>query len=104
MKIQEMRSGLAHMPKGSHTHASGLEDFSDLISRDQPIAPARTHSLTLAAGSPLDEPHWSVVSFSKREAAGLTYKQALQRIAELDSTGVSGLCIVTDTAAENVSS
>jgi hypothetical protein len=101
MKIQEMRSGLAHLPKRSPADSPG-EDFSDLISRKDPSPAQRPHGLTLATGSELEEPHWSVISFSKREASGLTYKQASQRIAELDAAGIAGLCIVTDAAAEHV--
>ena len=101
MKIQEMRSGLAHMPKRSADRSVG-EDFSDLISRNEPVQPEKPRGLSLAAGSELDEPRWAVVSFSRREASGLTYKQAAQRMAELDSAGIAGLCIVTDAAAEHV--
>lgn len=52
--------------------------------------------------SELEQPLWSVVSFARREADGLTYAEAETKMAELDSSGVSGLCIVTLDAAGRV--
>jgi hypothetical protein len=52
--------------------------------------------------SELEQPQWSVISFARREADGLTYTQAEQKLAELDSSGVAGLCIVTLDAAGRV--
>ena len=46
---------------------------------------------------------WSVVSFDKCEASGLTYPEAAQRLAELDAKRVAGLCILTDEAAARLS-
>lgn len=45
---------------------------------------------------------WSVVSFDKREAGNLTYEQAEAKIQELIAQKVSGLCIITDEAAERI--
>lgn len=45
---------------------------------------------------------WSVISFEKREASGLTYVDAEQRLKELERAGISGLCIVTDEAAGRI--
>lgn len=53
--------------------------------------------------SELDEPIWSVVSFDRCEASGLTYAAAAQKMAELDAGKVSGLCVVTDEAASRIS-
>ena len=53
-------------------------------------------------GSELDQPAWSVISFEKCEASGLTYPQAMNKLAELESQKASGLCIVTDEAARRV--
>jgi hypothetical protein len=53
--------------------------------------------------SELDEPIWSVVSFDRCEASGLTYAAAAQKMAELDARKVSGLCVVTDEAASRIS-
>jgi hypothetical protein len=52
--------------------------------------------------SELEQPLWSVISFARREADGLTYTEAETKMAELDSSGVSGLCIVTTDAAGRV--
>lgn len=51
------------------------------------------------SASELREPRWSVISFTKVEASGLTYVQAEQKIKELEAQKVSGLCIVTDETA-----
>lgn len=53
--------------------------------------------------SELDMPVWSVVSFDRCEASGLTYAEARQKLADLESQKISGLCIVTDEAASRVS-
>ena len=55
-----------------------------------------------AAASELDSPLWSVVSFERREAGGLTYDQAVVCLSELNADGVAGLCIITDKAAKNI--
>ncbi len=47
----------------------------------------------------LDQPIWTVVSFSQIEAGGMTYAQADKLMSELDVLGVAGLCITTDKAA-----
>lgn len=45
---------------------------------------------------------WSVISFEKCEASGLTYAEAMRRMAELDNQRIAGLCIVTDEAAARI--
>jgi hypothetical protein len=57
---------------------------------------------TESASSELDLPQWSVVSFDKCEASGLTYPAASKLMSEMDAAGVYGLCIVTDEAAARV--
>ncbi len=57
--------------------------------------------------SELNERLWAVLSERGREAAGLTYEEAAGLVRELRGDGangrkVSGLCIVTDRAAEHV--
>ncbi|HMU32672.1 MAG TPA: hypothetical protein PKC89_02290 [Pyrinomonadaceae bacterium] len=91
MRIQEMRSGLAHFPKRVD------EIDIDEIFRRVMAEPGQPE---LAALSDLEEPRWSVVSFSGLEAGGLTYKQATALIDELEKHDISGLCIVTDEAAQ----
>ena len=49
--------------------------------------------------SELDSQLWSVVSFDKCEASGLTYNAAAELMSKKEAAGVYGLCIVTDDAA-----
>ena len=52
--------------------------------------------------SELDSPIWSVIAFDRCEASGLTYREATNKIIELEACNVSGLCVVTDAAAAKV--
>lgn len=52
--------------------------------------------------SELNKPMWSVVSFEKVVQDGLTYDEALQKMQELIEQKTSGLCIITDSAAQNI--
>ncbi len=98
MKIQEMRPGVLHLNK--RLEAERREDFFDIFASEQADAPVeRTPPLIL---SEMDQPRWSVVSFDRREAGGLSYSQALALLSDLDDRGVAGLCIVTDDAAERI--
>ena len=45
---------------------------------------------------------WSVVSFDKLEAGGLTYQQASEKLLELQASKTPGLCIITDSAAKRL--
>jgi len=54
--------------------------------------------------SELSEPRWSVVTFEQCAAKNLTYEQAEQKLQELATRKISGLCIITDEAAEKVKS
>lgn len=45
---------------------------------------------------------WSVVSFDRCVAKNLTYEQAEEKIRELTAQKISGLCIITDEAAERI--
>lgn len=49
--------------------------------------------------SELDAPLWSVVTFEKVAAKGLTYLQAAEKMGKLKAEKVSGLCIITDEAS-----
>lgn len=60
------------------------------------------HDAAREAQSELLSERWSVVSFDKCEASGLTYSEAVQRIAELDAQRIAGLCIVTNEAASRI--
>ena len=50
----------------------------------------------------LDETQWAVISFDRCEASSLTYKQAAQKLAELQARDIAGLCIVTNDVAKRL--
>ncbi len=52
--------------------------------------------------SELDTPVWSVISFEKRVGKNLTYSDARDLLDKLVVEKVSGLCIITDEAAEKI--
>lgn len=99
-----MRSGLPHLRK-RRASVGHNNFFGDRIAKE-----AFIESLTefIEADEPeideceMDQPVWSVVSFDKVEARGLTYSQAVNLIDELDAKRVAGLCIVTDEAAAHI--
>jgi hypothetical protein len=96
MKIQDIRPGIMHSAKKAERE--GLENFvgHEAAGTARAVAePAREE-----IESELNEPRWSVVSFDKCEAGGLTYRQAAALMAELDRCGINGLCVVTDDAAK----
>jgi len=66
------------------------------------MSEATEKKTTGTSQSELDLPQWSVVSFDKCEASGLTYDAASKLMSEKDTAGVYGLCIVTDDAAATV--
>jgi len=71
---------------------------------DQIKAPDETaNEATADFASELQAPVWSVISFDRREAGGLTYAEAERQLAELETQKVSGLCIVTDEVAARIS-
>lgn len=94
-----MRSGTSHLRK--RMEAQGDEIYLDLHAAAEALS---LDEARVAARVPcdLDEPLWSVLSFDKREAGGLTYAQAVALMSELDAHGIAGLCLVTDAAAERV--
>jgi hypothetical protein len=57
---------------------------------------------TKKSGGELSTGMWSVVSFEKLEASGLTYPAASEKLAELQSIKTPGLCIITDAAAKRL--
>lgn len=52
----------------------------------------------------LNEPRWSVVTFERCAASGLTYDEATRELEKLLDKKISGLCIVTDEAAQRIKS
>jgi hypothetical protein len=53
--------------------------------------------------SELLEPRWSVITFEGCAVRGLNYDEATNWLSKLKNQGLSGLCIVTDEAAERIS-
>lgn len=93
-----MRSGISHLRKkvageGGDTYVSS-DEAGEVMAESEPRVPN--------AECELDAPIWSLVSFGRCEAGGLTYRQASHLMTELDAAGVPGLCIVTDAAANRV--
>lgn len=64
--------------------------------------PVKKHAGESTGQSELDLPVWAVISFERTEATALTYRQAAERMAELEAKGVAGLCMVTIEAADRV--
>ena len=89
MRIQEMRSGMTHLKKKTGEHRAYFEEGAVELE----IPEER------AVSCDLNEPAWSVVSFSELEAGGLTHQQASTLLSELEASGVFGLCVITDAAA-----
>lgn len=50
----------------------------------------------------LNDPQWSVISFSKCEATDLTYQEAVRKLKTIAKKGGFGLCIVTNQAAQKI--
>ena len=95
MRIQEMKSGISHLKKRMGSNAGtylSLEAAREALAKDE-------LRVVASQSSDLDEPTWSLVSFDRREAGGLTYAQAVHLMSELDALDVPGLCIVSDDAA-----
>ena len=101
MKIQEMRPGV--LQGSRRIAAEKREDFLDIFSGPSAADNAVETSAPLIL-SELDQPRWSVVSFDRCEANGLSYRQAAALMDDLDSRGVAGLCIISDEAADRIKS
>lgn len=78
------------------------ENPSEKPTAQTEIAPAETEGSSEDFASELDEPNWSVITFEKLAAEGLTYDQAVEHLRKLEAEKVSGLCIVTDEAAKRI--
>lgn len=70
----------------------------------QEVAPAEGIESENLLPSELVEPIWSVVTYETVAAKGLTYEEAEKLAKKLETEKVSGLCIITDEAADRVSS
>lgn len=103
MRIQEMKSGFLHLKKKMENDRS--QNYSNLPGNDDVGDEQEAeHIQPWAADCELDKPLWSVVSFDKIEAGGLTYVRASELMDELNSHGITGLCIVTDEASSRMRS
>ncbi len=79
--------------------AEKLKEDDDMqTAQENGVAPAE-REFSDAVKSGFSAPIWSVVTFENCAASGLTYEEAMARMAELRTEHVSGLCIVTDDAA-----
>ncbi len=68
------------------------------IAQETEVAPAENEVVV----SELNQPIWSVVSFEKCIKSSLTYDEALEEMNDLISQKISGLCIITDEAANRL--
>lgn len=101
MRIQEMRSGISHLKKKMGSAPN--DNYLSLAAAREALA--RDEELVVASQDcDLDDARWSLVSFDRREAGGLTYAQAVHLMSELDALDVPGLCIVSDEAAGRLGS
>lgn len=73
------------------------DDHSE-TAHNKEVAPAEIEHPD-AVGSDLSKPQWSVVAFDGLAASGITYHEAMAKMAQLTGENVSGLCIITDEAA-----
>ena len=79
--------------------------FSD---KTMPKQKQKNSEETIAAEKPeeysseLREPRWSVVSFEKAMATGLSYAEAEEKLRQLQAEKVNGLCVVTDETAARI--
>ncbi len=93
-----MRSGLEYLRKRPESEFVridlGMELFGEMT-----VEPIETEPKVT---SELEETRWSVVSFDRIEAGGLTYRQAAELMILLDSHKLTGLCIVPDEAASRM--
>ncbi len=98
---EEIRSGISHLKKRMEiSRPTEIFEMTSILEAELPPIPAMP--VTVDPESELDEQRWSVVSFERTEASGLTHLQAVRWMDELDLQGVRGLCIVTDEAALRV--
>jgi hypothetical protein len=55
-----------------------------------------------SSASELNEACWSVVTFENCAASNLTYEEAVEKLKKLEAEKISGLCIITDEAAQRM--
>ena len=75
---------------------------SDNLTTAQENAPAESAESDEIFSSELAEPIWSVVSYEAVAISNLTYDESIKWVGKLQAQNVSGLCIVTNEAAERI--
>ena len=75
---------------------------SDNLTTAQENAPAESAESDEFFSSELAAPIWSVVSYEAVAISNLTYDEAIKWVEKLKAQNVSGLCIVTNEAAERI--
>ena len=70
--------------------------------QNKDVAPADADTSN-SPTSDLSENSWSVISFDACAENGLTYDEAIKKMAKLSTERIPGLCIVTDEAASRIS-
>ncbi len=78
-------------------------EMTDSSMTAQEVAPADEFELENRFPSELTEPIWSVVTYETVAASGLTYDEAAKLAERLKAEKVSGICIITDEAAQRIS-
>jgi hypothetical protein len=88
------------MKKGKAENSGEMQNASNKEKKDAATQAADSDD---SFNSELRQPCWSVVSFEQLVAKSLTYEEAVRKIDELEKQRVSGLCLITDEAAERIS-
>jgi hypothetical protein len=79
------------------------ENLGESQTSQEIVAPAERKVEDENPLSELDMPVWSVISFEKRIEKNLKYADAAALLEKLVGEKISGLCIITDEAAEKMS-
>ncbi len=79
-----------------------MKTENEEISNESQIAQNKETAPAENSSSELKENIWSVVSFESVIANNLTYNEAREKLNRLAEKKVSGLCIITDEAAERI--
>ena len=96
-----MKSGFSHLRKKMENQEQE-NFFETLAALDVVIEPEADTAVSMTLDCELEKSRWSVISFDKLESGGLTYKQAVELMSNLDANGVPGLCIITNEAASRI--
>lgn len=84
------------MAENKHGRRKSAAKKKKTVSANENVSPQSPRA------SEINERRWSVVSFEKLTAKNLTYAAAVEKLNQLHANKVSGLCIVTDEAAQRI--